>query len=127
VKVMQAYRFALDPTPAQERALRSHAGASRFAWNWGLAKCTERYQAERRWYSGTELHRLWNAEKKADPALAWWGENSQCAYQEAFRDLDRALRDFTKSRNGQRRGKRLGFPRSKSAAGAGIRSGSGRA
>ena len=113
MKVTQAYRFALDPTPAQERALRSHAGASRFAWNWALAKCIERYGAEGRWYSGAELHRLWNAEKKADPALAWWGENSKCAYQEAFRDLDRALRDFVKSRKGQRKGRRLGFPRFK--------------
>ena len=52
-------------------------------------------------------------QKKADPALAWWGENSKCAYQEAFRDLDRALRDFIKSRNGQRKGGRLGFPRFK--------------
>jgi putative transposase len=113
VKVTQAYRFALDPTPAQERALRSHAGASRFAWNWGLAKCTERYEAEGRWYSGAELHRLWNAAKKADPALAWWGENSRCACQESFRDLDRALRDFVKSRKGERKGKRLGFPKFK--------------
>ena len=71
VKVTQAYRFAVDPAPAQERALRSHAGAARFAWNWGLAKCNERYAAESKWYSGTELHRLWNAEKKADQALAW--------------------------------------------------------
>lgn len=31
--VIQAYRFALDPTPAQQRALASHAGAARFAWN----------------------------------------------------------------------------------------------
>jgi putative transposase len=31
----------------------------------------------------------------------------------AFRDLDRALRDFVKSRNGQRKGRRLGFPRFK--------------
>jgi putative transposase len=113
MKVTQAYWFALDPTPVQERALRSHAGASRFAWNWALAKCIDRYEAEGRWYSGAELHRLWNAEKKSDPALTWWGENSKCAYQEAFRDLDRALRDFVKSRKGQRKGKRLGFPRFK--------------
>jgi len=33
-----AYRFALNPTPAQERALRSHAGAARVAFNWGLAR-----------------------------------------------------------------------------------------
>jgi putative transposase len=111
--VVQAYRFALDPAPSQERMLRSHAGAARFAWNWGLARCQQRYQAEGRWYSGMELHKLWNAAKKADPALAWWAENSKCAYQEAFRDLDRALRDFTASKKGQRKGKRLGFPRFK--------------
>jgi putative transposase len=113
VKVSQAYRFALDPAPAQERALRSHAGAARFAWNWGLAKCRERYEAEGRWYSAAELHKLWNAEKKGNPGLAWWGENSKCAYQEAFRDLDRALKDFIRSKKGQRKGRRLGFPRFK--------------
>jgi putative transposase len=115
VKVRQAYRFALDPTPtpAQERALRSHAGAARFAWNWGLGQCLERYAAERRWYSGAELHRLWNQAQKADPALAWWDRNSKCAYQESFRNLDRALRDFAKSGKGQRKGSRLGFPRFK--------------
>ena len=113
MKTTQAYRFALDPIPAQERALRSHAGAARFAWNWGLARCQERYDAEGKWYSGAGLHRVWNAEKKSDPALAWWAENSKCAYQEAFRDLDRALRDFMKSKKGQRKGRRLGFPRFK--------------
>ena len=110
---MQAYRFALDLTPAGERGCRSHAGASRFAWNWGLAKCNERYDAEGKWYSGTELHKLWNAEKKVDPDLAWWSDNSKWAYQEAFRDLDRALKDFVKSKKGQRKGRRLGFPKFK--------------
>jgi putative transposase len=113
IRVIQAYRFALDPSAAQERALRSHAGAARFAWNWGLAKCMERYAAEGTWYSAVDLHRLWNAQKKADPALAWWAENSKCSYQEAFWDLDRALRDFTASRKGGRKGRRLGFPRFK--------------
>jgi putative transposase len=112
-KVTQAYRFALDPSPAQQRALQSHAGAARFAWNWGLARCQERYQAEGRWYSGIELHRLWNDAKKTEPSLAWWSENSKCVYQEALRDLDRALRDFVKSRRGERKGHRLGFPRFK--------------
>ena len=101
------------PAPACERLLRSHAGAARFAWNWGLARCQQRYQAEGRWYSGMELHKLWNVAKKADPALAWWAENSKCVYQEAFRDLDRALRDFIASKKGQRKGQRLGFPRFK--------------
>lgn len=111
--VRQAYKFAIDYSPADERRFRSHAGASRFAWNWGLAKCKERYDAEGKWYSAIDLHKLWNAEKKANPDLAWWGENSKCAYQEAFRDLDRALGDFVKSKKGLRKGKRLGFPNRK--------------
>lgn len=113
MQVVQAYRFALDPSPAQERALWSHAGAARFAWNWGLAKCLERYEAEGKWYSAAVLSKLWNAEKKVDPALGWWSENSKCVYQSAFRDLDRALKEFVKSKKGERKGKRLGFPRFK--------------
>ena len=35
--VVQAYRFALDPTPEQDAVLRSHCGGQRFAFNWGLA------------------------------------------------------------------------------------------
>jgi putative transposase len=35
--VLQAYRYALDPTPRQARALSSHAGAARFAYNWAVA------------------------------------------------------------------------------------------
>jgi len=113
VNVKQAYRFALEPTPAQERMLRSHAGAARFAWNWGLATCQERYAAGGKWCSAIDLYKLWNAAKKADPALAWWSENSKCAYQEGFRDLERALRNFVKSKKGERKGRRLGFPRFK--------------
>jgi putative transposase len=34
---LSSYRFALDPTPAQVRDMRSHCGAARVAYNWGLA------------------------------------------------------------------------------------------
>ena len=81
--VVQAYRFALDPSPAQERMLWSHAGAARFAWNWGLARCKKRYEAERKWYSAFDLCKLWNAEKKQDPDLAWWSANSKCSASRA--------------------------------------------
>jgi putative transposase len=92
VKVTQAYRFALDPSPAQERAFRSHAGAARFAWNWGLAKCKERYAAEGIWYPAPGLHKLWNAGKKADPALSWWAENSKCAVRHEVAHTKQARR-----------------------------------
>ena len=35
---MLACALALGPAPAQERALRSHAGAARVAFSWGLAR-----------------------------------------------------------------------------------------
>jgi len=37
MKRLRAYRFALDPNNAHRAGLRRHAGASRFAYNWGLA------------------------------------------------------------------------------------------
>lgn len=33
---------------------------------------------------------------KVIQALAWWPVNSECGNQEAFRDLDRVLRDLGK-------------------------------
>ena len=90
--VFQAYRFALDPTSGQEQMLRSHAGAHRFAWNLGLAWCRQRYAAERKWYSAAELHRMWNAAKKADPELAWWTDNSKCVPGGVARPGPRAAR-----------------------------------
>ncbi len=38
MRTLQAYRFALDPNDAQLADLRRHAGAARFAYNWGLAR-----------------------------------------------------------------------------------------
>ncbi|MEU5942928.1 helix-turn-helix domain-containing protein, partial [Micromonospora sp. NPDC047548] len=35
---MQAYRFALDLTPRQQRSVLAHAGAARVAHNWALAR-----------------------------------------------------------------------------------------
>ncbi|MGA3565793.1 helix-turn-helix domain-containing protein, partial [Melissospora conviva] len=38
MKTIQAYRFALDLTRTQERAVLGHAGAARKAHNWVLAR-----------------------------------------------------------------------------------------
>jgi putative transposase len=45
--VIQAYRFALDPTPRQRRALASHCGAARYAYNGGLQLVQERLEQRR--------------------------------------------------------------------------------
>ncbi|MGN9776931.1 helix-turn-helix domain-containing protein [Micromonospora sp. H33] len=38
LSVIQAYRFALDLSPTQQRALAGHAGAARTAHNWALER-----------------------------------------------------------------------------------------
>lgn len=121
--VLQAYRFALDPTPAQERALASHAGAARFAYNWGLARvraCLDARECERRILGAAvseapwtlaALRRDWNEAK--GQVAPWWAENSKEAYSSGLQALADGLGAWSESRNGKRRGRRVGFPRFK--------------
>ena len=89
----QAYRFALDPTPKQLRALASHAGAARFAHNHMLAlvKAVMDQRAAERSYGIPEdqltpvlgwslpaLRKTWNQRKAT--CAPWWAENSKEAY-----------------------------------------------
>ncbi len=118
--MLEAVRVALDPTPRQMRLMESHAGAARFAYNAGLAhvKAMLEAGAKPEWsYYG--LRKWWNANKATltlneDTGVAWWPENSKEAYNTGLESLGNALSNFSKSRKGQRRGRRMGFPRFKS-------------
>ncbi|HEX3393605.1 MAG TPA: IS607 family element RNA-guided endonuclease TnpB, partial [Acidimicrobiales bacterium] len=133
--VHQAFRFELDPSDVVRSALASHAGAARIAYNWGLATVVEALAAHRalsalalrQGATATEakawadevagpvpwtlpaLRRRWNA-AKAEVA-PWWAQNSKEAYSSGLDALARALAGFFDSRSGQRRGRRVGFPR----------------
>lgn len=122
-----AYRFALDPTPAQERALRSHAGAARVAFNWGLARVKavlDQRAAEATYGIGAEdltpsmswslysLRKDWNAVK--DTVAPWWAQCSKEAFNTGLDQLARALGNWADSRKGKRKGKPVGFPRFRS-------------
>ena len=124
----QAYRFALDPSPARERAFRSHAGAARKAYNTMLAlvKATMgQRQAERSYgiseadltpalnWSLAGLRKEWNRRK--DDAAPWWAENSKESYNTGLDALARGLDAWDKSRKGRRAGAAAGFPNFKSA------------
>ena len=116
--VLEAVKVALDPTPAQERLLLSHAGASRFAFNAGLAHVKAGIDAgENPEWSLYGLRRWWNANKDAlavsDDGVIWWGENSKEAYSSGLESLANALSNWVKSRKGERKGRRVGFPRFK--------------
>jgi putative transposase len=124
---LQAYRFALDPTPAQERDMRSHCGAARVAFNWGLAQVKAvmgQREAEATYgISGQDLtpavswslyclRRDWNAAK--GEGAPWWGECSKEAFNTGLDALARSLKNWGDSRSGKRKGAPVGFPRFKS-------------
>ncbi|MEU4531014.1 IS607 family element RNA-guided endonuclease TnpB [Micromonospora ureilytica] len=124
---MQAYRFALDLTPGQERAVLMNAGAARVAHNWALAyvkAVMDQRLAERSYgvvaadltpaigWSLPALRKAWNG-AKADVA-PWWAECSKEAFNTGLDALARGLKNWSDSRSGRRAGRRAGFPRFKS-------------
>lgn len=117
--MFEAVKVALDPTPAQERLMLSHAGAARFAYNAGLAHVKAALEVgEKLDWSYFSLQHWWNANKdtlavSAD-GVPWWRENSKEAANSGLRALASALSNWSKSRKGKRKGPRVGFPKFKS-------------
>ena len=100
--------------------MASHAGAARFAYNAGLAHVKDMLDSgEPPEWSHYGLLRWWNANKDAlavnrDTGVVWWSQNSKESYSMGLRDLAQGFSNWSKSRKGQRKGKRVGFPRFKS-------------
>ena len=112
--IQRAYKTELDLNNQQVTACKKHAGAARWAYNWGLARKQEAYRTTGRSPSAIDLHRELNALKQT--AVPWMYEVSKCAPQEALRKLDNAFAHFfrraTLKQQGKLRGK-LGYPRRK--------------
>ena len=76
--VQRAYKTELDLTDRQVTACRQHAGAARWAYNWGLRIKQERYAASKKSPTAIELHRELNGLKKTD--VPWMYQRLQmCA------------------------------------------------
>src|SRR5256712_8247810 len=106
MKIFRAYKTELAPDNAQTAALYNHAGAARFAYNWGLEwkSNVNLYNTlphpKLKTPTAIDLHRELNRLKKTK--LSWLYEVSKCAPQEALRDLDVAFSKFF--------GHRAGYP-----------------
>ena len=124
--MLEAVKVALDPSPAQERLLLSHAGAARFAFNAGLAHVKEAIEAGAKpEWSFYSLVRWWNSSKDTLAVGAdgtpWWAENSKEAANTGLRSLAAALSNWSKSRRGARKGRKVGFPKFKAKSKAAPR------
>jgi putative transposase len=90
--IQRAYKTELALNHVQTTACRKHAGAARWAYNWGLARKQEAYKATGTSPSAVELHRELNARKQTD--VPWLYDVSKCAPQEALRNLGSAFAHF---------------------------------
>jgi transposase len=111
--IEQAYRFALAPTPEQERFLDACAGASRFFYNWGLALVETRLRLRRAY--GPSVAVPWSYKelcsefaKVKDEVAPWRSEVVVGSQQAGLEALGAGLRRF---HDGRRSGPRVGFPR----------------
>ena len=119
--IIKSYRYAIDPTPGQQRALLSHIGGSRFAFNHLLSLTLANWdENQARKDAGEEvtkddyvdtghfgLLRLWSATR--DDVAPWWGENGASAYNDAAQRLSRAMTNFYTKRAKVPRYKRRGL------------------
>ncbi|MDT5350469.1 MAG: putative transposase, partial [Mycobacterium sp.] len=120
--MVTAAKFEVDWPADPERAalVRSHFGARRFAFNWGLAQVKADLDA-RAAAPGHEsvdwdlcsLRWAWNRAKHE--VAPWWAANSKECYSSGLADLAQGLANWKTSKNGTRQGRRVGFPRFKSA------------
>jgi hypothetical protein len=134
------FRFALDPTPAQERAFARHAGASRFAYNQSLRLMTDALVSRRTDpsmvvpRSGFDLINTFNAWKKTEEAgrifvvapdktvtklvtgLAWRHEVAAQVFEEAAVDLRRALATFLQGKARSGNGAKATYPAARPAS-----------
>lgn len=122
VRITRGYKTELDPNQTQLSLLVCHAGAARFAWNWGLGMRRTLWRVARSSQNSKSLHRALNLLKRSD--YPWLYETSKCAPQEALRDLDAAYGRFFDCQRGKcarhwndgkpKGKKRCGYPRFRS-------------
>lgn len=139
-EVKRAFRYALDPTPEQERMLWRCAGNARMAYNFALS---EKVKAHRGWReeldaliasglteaqarsrlrgkikipSKREAIKSFNAvsdDPDTDGGAPWRKEIPSYVFQSGMDDADRAWKNWLDSRTGKRTGAQMGYPRYK--------------
>jgi putative transposase len=113
--IHRAYKVEIDPNNCQRTLLRKHAGAARWAYNWGLQRKISVYKETKKSPNNIALHRELNKLKKLsqeEGGVPWMYQVSKCAPQEALRDLDKAYSNFF--RRCKKGSGKKGFPRFKS-------------
>jgi putative transposase len=111
-KILKGFKVELDPNNQQTTLFKMNCGASRWAFNWALAKKKEAFEKKEKILNNIELHRELNKLKGTDK-LPWGYEVSKVAFQSGLINCDRAFQNFFVRCKKKVKGKK-GFPKFKS-------------
>ena len=64
MKIIRAYKVEINPNNKQKTVLLRHAGAARWAFNFGLRRKIESYEATGKCPSAIDLHKELNLEER---------------------------------------------------------------
>jgi len=121
--VTRAVGVVLDPSPSQERWLRSYAGSMRAAYTWALAEVRDNLavRADERdrgvpadeltpalSWTAFSIAKRWRAAR--DNIHPWHRDVSIHAFRTRLDNAANALKNYSESRSGKRRGAKVGFP-----------------
>jgi putative transposase len=85
---MKSIKVRLELNHEKRSLAAQHAGTARYAYNWGLERSQQAYQASGKRPTAVDLHKEWVVFKNTE---ATWAQSvSKCAPQEAFRHLNTA-------------------------------------
>lgn len=107
----KVHKIRLEPNNKQATGLSRAAGCARFAYNWGLSRWSEQYEAYKRGECDTRpsqlsIRRDLNAIKREE--FPWMLESTKCAPQEALINLGKAFDNFFKGRGSYPKFKKRG-------------------
>ena len=124
--ITRAIEVVLDPSPSQERLLRSYVGSMPAGYNWALVEVRNNLNVRRAerdrgvpegeltpalsWTRASLMARWRQVRDEVHP---WHRDVSIHAFRTGIDNAALALKNFSESRNGKRRGRKVGFPRFK--------------
>jgi putative transposase len=106
------YQYRIYPTDQQRRDLAKVFGCCRVVWNAALALIKSLPKGEK-WPSLADLQKRCITQAKKREGREWLAEVSNIPLQQSIQDLGTAFKNFFESRNGKRKGQRVGFPQFK--------------
>ncbi|HHN9697620.1 TPA: RNA-guided endonuclease InsQ/TnpB family protein [Escherichia coli] len=97
MKRLQAFKFQLRPGGQQEREMRRFAGACRFVFNRALARQNENHEVGNKYIPYGKMA-SWLVEWKNATETQWLKDAQSQPLQQSLKDLERAYKNFFRTR-----------------------------